>query len=349
MIKRKRVWSSWLLYIAASIVVSCSSLLKHDGSENILQNEEFEKAYVVKEFSPAKSTSSAESLTTAAIEPAVKSKKLNRKATKLKGPIQAVALVTEVKTHEPASEDDEGFSGRRPLVDPYRVGEKVTLEASYFGVVAGDMTLEVGPFVEVNKRKSYRFVGTAISSPVFAMFYSIDDWFETFLDFETLTPFSYALHVKETKQLRETRSIFNWDTGQASFWDKKINTKGEVEEKKAQWELPAFSQNVFSIAYYLRAFTLKPGKKLAIRLAHEKDNMIVTAEVLRREKILLPAGEFNTVVIKPKIELNGVFKPVGDIFIWLTDDDRKLIVKIESKIKIGKIMAIAKSIELGKK
>jgi hypothetical protein len=58
-------------------------------------------------------------------------------------------------------------------------------------------------------------------------------------------------------------------------------------------------------------------------------------------------GELKTVVVKPKIELNGHFRPVGDIFIWLTDDERKYIVRIESKIQIGTIVTAIKALQPG--
>jgi hypothetical protein len=214
-------------------------------------------------------------------------------------------------------------------------------------VVAGDLTLETRPFVEVNGRRSYRFLGTAKSTSVFAMFYAVDDWFETFVDYETLIPSSYALHVKESKQLREARTLFDWSKKKAFFWDKKINAEKQLEEKKQEWDLVPYSQNIFTSLFYLRTFQLVPGKKIAFYLAHEKENLYVTSEVLRRERITTPAGSFNTVVIKPKIQLNGHFKPVGDIFFWMTDDDRKLVVRFESKIKIGSIVAVAKKVELG--
>jgi len=249
--------------------------------------------------------------------------------------------------HLPELEDGVGFVGRRPVKDPFRIGEKVTLDVSYFGVSAGDVSIEVRPFVEVNGNKSYHFVGTAVSTSVFAVFYAIDDLFETFVDFNTLLPSSYALHVKETKQLRETRAFFDEKKGLATWWDKKIDSEQKVEERKKEWEIPPYSQNVFSIGYYLRAFQLEVGKKLSIRLAHENENLVVTVDVVRKEHISVPAGEFDTVVVKPKIELNGVFKPVGEFFIWLTDDDRKFFVRTEIKIKIGTIVGVAKSIEPG--
>ena len=156
------------------------------------------------------------------------------------------------------------------------------------------------------------------------------------------------LETPETKQIREVRTIFDWVTRKARYIDKKINDEQQLEEKNEEWDIPDYSQNVFSVVYYLRTFKLVPGFKTQIRVAHEGKNLILNAEVLRRERISTPAGDLNTVLIKPTISLDGKFSPVGDIFVWLTDDDRKLLVRIESKIKIGKVVGVAKSIEYGK-
>ncbi len=356
------------LALALGGLSACQSkVLKAENSQEILKNEEFENKIQIEQLPPAEAAQGdpsgayvrlpgPEPVPSAWPTPTKKDKgkaagknaskpQVGRASSKTANAVPQAAATPIV--HEPAIEDGEGFIGRRPQNDPYRVGEKVTLEASYFGVVAGDMTLETRPFVQVNGRKSYNFVGTAISTSVFAMFYAVDDWFETQVDYETMIPYSYALHVKESKQLRETRSVFDWSKGRAFWWDKKIDSEKKVEENRKEWELPPYSQNIFSAAYYLRSFQLRPGKKIAFRVAHENENLVVTAEVIRRERISTPAGDFNTVVIKPKIELNGVFKPVGDIFMWLTDDERKFIIRIESKIKIGTIVAVAKKVEPG--
>lgn len=369
--------------VIVAIQIACSSkILKSDRSEEILRNEDFEKAVVVREVpaptpalnsapSPATSGTPSTALIVAFESPAPSAspvpqatpmaevtpsptptpdkKSRNGKHTKSAGVVIENKTVAPSATphREPALEDAEGFNGRRPIADPFRAGEKTVFEVSYFSVVAGDMTVEVQPFVEVNGRLSYRFSGTAKSTSVFAMFYAVDDRYESFVDYATMVPFSYSLHVKESNQLRETRTLFNWDQSRAYFWDKKINPDETVEEKKADWQIPAYSQNVFTAVYYLRTFTLRPGKKINFRVAHENENLVVSAEVIRREVLSTPAGDFNTIVVKPKIELDGVFKAVGDIFLWLTDDDRKILVRLESKIKIGKIVAVAKQVEYG--
>ncbi len=87
---------------------------------------------------------------------------------------------------------------------------------------------------------------------------------------------------------------------------------------------------------------------MAFRVADEGKNIVFTGEVLRREELSTKIGKLKTLVIKPTIEVDGAFKPVGDILIWLTDDDRKHVVRIESKIKIGTLVAKLKSIDKGR-
>lgn len=276
---------------------------------------------------------------------AAKAKKKVAKSPKAKATPAPTPAIPGKK--EPDIEDAEGFIGRRPVKDPFRVGEKVTLEASYFGVAAGDISLEVLPSVHVNGRKAYHFKGDAESTSVFAMFYAVEDWFETFLDYETMIPFNYRLSVKESKQLRETRSYFDWDQLKAFYWDKRITKEKGVEEQKMDWKILSYSQNIFSAGFYLRAFTIEPGKKLQFRVAHEGKNILVTGTALRREVLDTQLGQMKTIVISPQIQIDGVFKPMGEILFWLTDDDRKFIVRIESKIKIGKIIAELKKLNKG--
>jgi len=263
-----------------------------------------------------------------------------------------VAKAPEAKKEKPAKlkaklpplEDSEGFDGRRPLVDPFRPGEKVTIKLSYFNMTAGEMVIEVLPFKEVNGRKSYHFKISGKSNSFFSSVYAVDDQAETFMDYETLLPYNMAVDVKETKQLRTVRSYFDWKKMKALFWEKKITKKHGVEERNLEWKIEPYSQNIFSSIFYLRTFKLTPGKTITFRMSDNKKNMVIKGHVLRRETIKTDIGEIKTVVVKPELAIDGVFKPMGDVFFWLTDDDRKFVVRIESKIKIGTIIGSLKQI-----
>ena len=347
----------FLLVLASLfLVVSCGSLYKVTDRKKLETNAEFEKKVKIKKIDPPpqvktvedkkeKPKSVIEELNTKT--PSAKSKKKKvvkkkqrskKKKNEKKAKPKKEAKTPVKRKRQPPMEDSEGFDGRRPIVDPFRVGESVTLRLSYFKVEAGRFTMSIKPMVELNGRPSYHFHYYAKSSKLFSLFYSVDDVAETYVDYETLTPHSYEIHVKESKQVRDTRSYFDWKKKKGYVWDKKKRPGKPLEEKKYEWEIFPFSQNVFSAAYYLRTFHLKVGKKLRVRVGHEGKNIVMTAEVLRKQKIRTRAGNFETFVVRPTFKVDGLFKATGENLLFLTADDRKMIVRMESKIKIGTIV-----------
>lgn len=254
---------------------------------------------------------------------------------------------TSVK-RQPELEDSEGFVGRRPAVDPFRVGEMVVHDVNYFKVSAGELRMKVEPFSTVNGRKSYSFAVEIKSKSLFDTFYSVDDRLETFVDYEDLLPRAFQLHVKESGQLREAKMVFDVNKWTATFWEKKVTKKDGEEEKKFTWDIQPYAQNVYSAIFYLRNFTWNVGKEVAFRVANDKDNMVFSAKAIRKEILKTKAGTFNTIVLKPNITLKGKFKPIGDNYVWITDDSRKYIVRIESKIKIGTLVSEVVEIKPGR-
>jgi hypothetical protein len=240
---------------------------------------------------------------------------------------------------EPEIEDEEGFIGRRPIQDPFRVGEEVVHDVHYFKVSAGELFLKVDPFVEVNGRKAYTFTTSIKSSSMFSTFYSADDKAVTYVDFMDLVPHVFSLTVKETGQLRDAKGLIDLQKNSATYWEKKFTKKSGQEEKKLEWEVLPFSQNVYSAAYYMRLFKWEVGKEYAFRVADQGENLVFRGKALRKEKLETEIGTFDTIVVKPEITVKGVFRPIGDIFFWLSDDDRKFILRIESNIKIGTIVS----------
>lgn len=277
-----------------------------------------------------------------------KTKKAEKKVKKVEKEEPQKPKSEKKKARVPKMEDAEGFDGRRPINDPFRVGEKVTLDVTYFNIKAGEIDLKVLPFVEFNGAKSYSFEVDVRSYSLFSRIYSVDDQAKTYMDYESLRPYNLSITIKESKQLAETRTLFDWEKNKATYWKKKYSKDKGEEKKEITWDILPYSQNVISSLFYLRTFQLAPKKKLAFRVADEGKNIIFTGEVLRREVLETKEGKLNTVVVRPTVQVDGAFKPVGENLIWLTDDDRRFIVRIESKIKIGTLVAKLKSIDKGR-
>jgi hypothetical protein len=58
-----------------------------------------------------------------------------------------------------------------------------------------------------------------------------------------------------------------------------------------------------------------------------------------RESLKTSIGKVNTVKVEPVLDGDGIFNSKGRIFIWLTDDDRRIPVLMQCEIALGSIKA----------
>ena len=73
--------------------------------------------------------------------------------------------------------------------------------------------------------------------------------------------------------------------------------------------------------------------------ADPNDNPL-TIEVLKQERIKVPAGSFDTYVLDLDVTTDGgLFKKGGENRIWVTTDARHVPVKISSRIGVGSFEA----------
>lgn len=364
-----RAFSSPLVLslIFCFLSLGCSSkFLKYDKEDKFFRNEEFEREVKIQEDgekaeavqeSPkvevkAVETKAEEKTTQASVsvkeikKTAAKKEPKKLKMTKADAKVVGAASPTK---RQPEIEDSEGFDGvsRRPRVDPFKVGEKVVHEVSYFSAKAGTLTMQVKPFAQVNGRKSYNFSVGLESNRIFSSFYSVEDTVNTFLDFETLVPHVLKINIKETGKLKQAQAYFNNETLTASYWEKQYTEKAGEEEKKFSWDILPFSQNAFSGIFYMRIFNWKEEKSISFRVAEDKKNIVFTGTAIGKETLSTEAGDFKAIKVKASIVSRGALSQTGDIFIWVSDDDRKYILRIEAKIKIGTLVSEVIAIEPG--
>lgn len=342
------------LLAATGLVLSCASKAPQNVNvEALKRNSEFEeRVRIVEVPSPAPVPGAGPTALPGEIPaqppspPAVaKTAPLTKKTTKPKVAAKApkaqapAATATAPVPRQPEIESSLGFEGRRPVKDPFRVGETVVHSVNYFKMSAGTMTLQTRAFAEVNGRKNYQFRTAIKTSSLFSSFYAVDDYVDVLMDFEDLVPSVFTLHVKETNQVKEAQMLFDHAKKQATYWERKVTKQGEVENKKQQWEIPAYAQNVFSAAFYMRVFQWEVGKENAFHVSDDEKNLIFRGKAVRKERLSTAIGDFDAIVIRPEFELQGKFNPTGDNYIWLSDDDRKYVLRIESKIKIGTLVS----------
>jgi hypothetical protein len=70
---------------------------------------------------------------------------------------------------------------------------------------------------------------------------------------------------------------------------------------------------------------------------YRPDRNPVRFMVPRRERVTVPAGTFNAIVVRPIIKTRGNFSEGGEAQIWLSDDATRMILQLRSKLSFGSL------------
>jgi len=103
----------------------------------------------------------------------------------------------------------------------------------------------------------------------------------------------------------------------------------------------------YGVLYYVRSLDLKVGDKISARVTDGSAVYQMQINVLKRERIKSWIGYFDCLKIEPKMQkIEGVFnkKLEAKLFIWLTNDYRKIPVKMQSEVFIGSVQGLLKEI-----
>lgn len=221
----------------------------------------------------------------------------------------------------------------------FKPGEKLKFEINYGFVTAGEAVMEVSPVLQtINGRKCYDITFTVNSSSSFDWVYKVRDYYKTYVDAEGLFPWRFEQHIKEGNYQRDFEAIFDQQNLKAKTYT------GEKEPKKfeGEFDIPLYAQDAMSAFYYARTIDfgkMKTGDKITLQNFYKDKTYPLDIKFLGRETIEVPAGKFSCYKLEPLVQEGGLFKSEGSIVVWLTDDDRKMPVKVKTQVIIGSIDA----------
>lgn len=220
-------------------------------------------------------------------------------------------------------------------------GEKLTYEVSWSNIVrAGIAVMEVRNGAATGSRTTYHLVSSTHSVGMVDAFYTVRDSVESIMDAEELYSISFMLREHHGKKRRERDMAFDHANGTV-----RITMNGSVETHS----VPERVQDALSSLYYVRTrddFVV--GKPIMVDIHDSGKTWSVEIQTIGKEKVKTPAGEFDTIKIRTYPKYEGVFMHKGEIFIWLTDDARRLPVLMKSKISIGSIVATLQEFQEGR-
>ena len=209
----------------------------------------------------------------------------------------------------------------------FTVGEKLTFAVQYGNITAGYATMSLTEVLAESGRPVYHLVAEAKTHPFFDKIFSVNDRIESFIDVDYIFPWRYEKHLHEGSYKADAVYRFDQRAGKMLEPD-----KGKAED------MPIASQDVLSCFYFFRTMDMTVGSEQTIHVsADDMKSYELKVNVLRKERVSSLAGDFDCVVVQPHLKFQGVFQQKGEVFVWITDDERRIPVKVKSKIAIGSI------------
>jgi hypothetical protein len=214
----------------------------------------------------------------------------------------------------------------------FKEGEKLIYIVKWKGIVGGTCVMEVEKIVKISGGDAYYATLSTRTSGFFDIFFKVRDFVESYIDKEGIFTWKQTKKVREGKYHSDSETIYD----QA---DHKSLYKGNTID------IPFYVQDYLSSFYYIRTQDLKEGGSVIMDANDDGKNYSVEAKVIGIEEITTPSGKFTT------LKTEVVWKPEGEIqeessWIWLSNDERKVPVKIERQSKAGKITMLLKKAKL---
>lgn len=212
---------------------------------------------------------------------------------------------------------------------PFNVPERLEYELSWLGLKAGDSVLEI----TADEKERRTIVSTTQSVPWISVFYPVEDRVvSTFVQKENWIPVKYHLNQREGDRRKDIEIRFESEEGKALYID-------NIEKKEKEYYIPSVVYDPLSALYRVRKIDLVVGKSAYVTVFDSEKVYDLEIQVIRKETIEVPAGKFETILVVPILKSEGIFSREGPVYTWLSDDERRLPVKLKTRVAVGSVTA----------
>jgi hypothetical protein len=209
----------------------------------------------------------------------------------------------------------------RPSVRKAAAGERATYEVRLAGRGVGEGSLEV--LGEENVR-GYKTLHVALQISGGLLFAKVNDRFDSWMDADNLFTRRF---VQNQRELRHTRyHEYNFSPEEKTYHQVDNDERGNLGTTEPLDDV--------SFLFYARTLPLRVGDVDTIP-RYFKSGHDVILKVLRKERIEVPAGTFETIVVQPTItNAGGLFGQGGQAEVYFSDDNARTLVMMKSRVPV---------------
>lgn len=234
------------------------------------------------------------------------------------------ALVLLAITAFPASAQSRGDR----MAVPFGVGERLEYDVKFGRLSVGSGSMEVAGIEDIRGTEAWHTIFQVRGG---TFFYRVNDTYESW--FDTRTGNSLRFRKDQNEGRRDVEQVYNM------YPDRGVYTEG-TDTAVVSVRDPLDDG---SFLYFIRTIPLVVGETYSFERYFKPDRNPVTIKVIRKERIRVPAGEFDAIVIQPVIKARGIFSENGHAEVWLSDDKNRIMLQMKSGLSFGSINLYLKS------
>ena len=206
---------------------------------------------------------------------------------------------------------------------PFGPGERLEYQVKLGLMNVGESSLSVQRVEMIRGYPTYHLDLRIDASAAFGLA-RMNDRYQSWLDTHTLVSRRFIRDIDETGyQGRRAFEIYP----EEKRWER-------LDEDKAGSTPSILPLDEISFLYYVRTLPLKVGEEYRLNRYFKEDGNPVVVTVLRRERVTVPAGTFDAIVVQPVIQTSGLFGEGGEAELYLTDDEYRHLVFLRSKVPV---------------
>lgn len=262
---------------------------------------------------------------------------MRRHEAKFKGPVwtgwpcawkRCVALVVlSVAVLVPGA----GAEGDSKLWFP--VGEILRYKL-YWGILPVGRAEISTEWVERDGQRLIRIHGTAKSNRLIAMIYPVDDVVESLVDPETFVPVEFKKIQNEGRLHRDERTVFDRENLVAHLTGEQTR-KGRHREHDRFYPIDEDTRDVLTFMYFLRGIDPEEKEDSVYRvMTGEKVYELHIGDSTVEEVKVGRYGRVKCREYRPRAALEAVFVQEGELWMWVSEDERQILVSAKAKGRI---------------
>jgi len=212
---------------------------------------------------------------------------------------------------------------------PFAPGERLEFQLRWTLVPAGKAVMEVMPMKTIDGSKVYHFRLTARSNAFVDMFFKVRDCIDAYADADMTHAVRYSHQQHEGKTRRHIKVDFDWKKEMAIYNDGKKDRRIDV--------LPG-TFDPLSVFYKTRMAEFRQDGMIQCPVSDGKKCVHGMARIVKKEIVTTFCGTYKTYLVEPDLkDVGGVFEKDKNakIKLWVTADERRMPVKIASKVSVG--------------